>query len=113
MAMPTGTDTMFFIPVHDIPKGKKVTYLKIITTYWPEKQIPIASSISLSVATISIILLVMSALLAKTANLPTVKTLLNSVISMPNTCFMTTDLKDFYLGTPLLHSMNTCKFPSQ
>jgi hypothetical protein len=40
MAMPTGTDTMFFIPVHDIPKGKKVTYLKIVTMYWPEKANP-------------------------------------------------------------------------
>ena len=37
----------------------------------------------------------------KTANLPTVKTLLNSVISTPNARFMTADLKDFYLGTPL------------
>jgi hypothetical protein len=30
-----------------------------------------------------------------------VKTLLNSVISTPNTRFMTADLKDFYFGTPL------------
>ncbi len=32
---------------------------------------------------------------------PTVKTLLNSVISTMDGCFMTVDLKDFFLGTPL------------
>jgi hypothetical protein len=37
----------------------------------------------------------------KTADLPTVKTLLNSVISTPGARFMTGDLKDFYLNTPM------------
>jgi hypothetical protein len=38
---------------------------------------------------------------APTANLLTVKLLLNSIISTPNAKFMTLDLKDFYLMTPM------------
>jgi hypothetical protein len=36
-----------------------------------------------------------------TADLLTVKILLNSIISTPNTKFMTMDIKDFYLNTPM------------
>jgi hypothetical protein len=36
-----------------------------------------------------------------TANLLTVKLLLNSIISTPHAKFMTLDLKDFYLMTPM------------
>ncbi len=36
-----------------------------------------------------------------TANLLTVKLLLNSFISTPNAKFMTMDIKDFYLITPM------------
>jgi hypothetical protein len=36
-----------------------------------------------------------------TADLLTVKILLNSIISMPNAKFMTIDIKDFYLNTPM------------
>ncbi len=36
-----------------------------------------------------------------TADLLTVKLLLNSIISTPNAKFMTMDIKDFYLNTPI------------
>jgi hypothetical protein len=36
-----------------------------------------------------------------TADLITVKLLLNSIISTPHSMFMTLDLKDFYLMTPM------------
>jgi hypothetical protein len=36
-----------------------------------------------------------------TADLLTVKLLLNSIINTPNTKFMTMDIKDFYLNTPM------------
>ncbi len=36
-----------------------------------------------------------------TADLLTVKLLLNSIISMPNAKFMSIDIKDFYLNTPM------------
>ncbi len=38
---------------------------------------------------------------APTTNLLTIKLLLNSIISTPNTIFMTMDIKDFYLNTPM------------
>jgi hypothetical protein len=38
-----------------------------------------------------------------TADLFTVKLLLNSIISMPNAKFMSIDIKDFYLNTPMAH----------
>ena len=36
-----------------------------------------------------------------TADLLTVKLLFNSIISTPNAKFMTMDIKDFYLNTPM------------
>ena len=36
-----------------------------------------------------------------TANLLTIKLLLNSIISTSNAKFMTMDIKDFYLNTPM------------
>jgi hypothetical protein len=36
-----------------------------------------------------------------TANLLTVKILINSIISLPGAKFMTLDIKDFYLNTPM------------
>ena len=36
-----------------------------------------------------------------TANLLTIKLLHNSIISTPNAKFMTMDIKDFYLNTPM------------
>jgi hypothetical protein len=36
-----------------------------------------------------------------TADLLTVKLLINSTISTPNTKYMTMDIKDFYLNTPM------------
>jgi hypothetical protein len=43
-----------------------------------------------------------------TANLLMVKLLLNSIISMPNAKFMTLDLKDFYLMTPMMRYKYFC-----
>jgi hypothetical protein len=37
----------------------------------------------------------------KTADLTTAKLLINSVVSTPKAMFLTADLKDFYLGTPM------------
>jgi hypothetical protein len=95
--MPSGTNTMFFIPVHAIPKNKKATYLKIVAAYRPEKSNPHRVRFTVGGDRIDY----PGDVSTKTADLPTVKTLLNSVVSTPNARFMTADLKDFYLGTPL------------
>ena len=95
--MDSGTETMFFIHPNKIPKGKKATYLRIVSAFRPEKdnprrirwtvggdRVPFDGDVS-----------------TKTADLTTVKCLINSVLSTPNAKFMTGDLKDFYLNTPM------------
>ncbi len=44
------------------------------------------------------------------ANLLTVKLLINSTISTPNAKYMTMDIKDFYLKTPPWPDTNTCNY---
>ena len=96
--LPGGTDTMRFITYRDIPAHKKATYLRIVCADRPEKvetrrvrftvggdRIDYGGDVS-----------------TKTASLPTVKILLNSVISTEGGRFMTLDIKDYYLGTPLV-----------
>jgi hypothetical protein len=95
--MPTGTDTMFFIPVTAIPKGRKATYLRIVAAYRPEKENPRRVRFTVGGDRIDYA----GDVSTKTADLTTVKALLNSVLSTPNAKLMTADLKDFYLNTPL------------
>jgi hypothetical protein len=47
----------------------------------------------------------------KTADLPAIKTLFNSVISTPDGRFMTIDLKDFFLDTPLDNRFEYIRIP--
>jgi hypothetical protein len=96
--MPSGTETMFFIPISTIPKGQKPTYLRVVAAFRPEKSNPRRVRF-----TVGDCIDYLGDVSTKTANLPTVKTLLNRVISTPKACFMTGDLKDFYLNTPMDH----------
>jgi hypothetical protein len=88
--MPTGTETMFFIHRNRVPKGKKPTYLRIVAAFRPEKSNPrrVRFAYAGDVST-------------KTADLTTVKAMLNSVISTLCAHFMTGNLKDFYLNMPM------------
>jgi hypothetical protein len=95
--MKSGTETMFFIPVSAIPKGRKATYLRIVSAFRPEKPNPRRVRFTVGGDRIDYT----GDVSTKTADLPTVKTLLNSVISTPGARFMTGDLKDFYLNTPM------------
>jgi hypothetical protein len=92
-----GTDTMFFIPITDIPKNKKPTYLRIVAAFRPEKPNPRRVHFTVGGNRIDYD----GDVSTKTADLTTIKILLNSVISTPNARFMTGDLKDFYLKTPM------------
>jgi hypothetical protein len=95
--MPSGTDTMFFIPFQNIPKGKKATYLRIVAAYRPEKPNPRRVRFTVGGDRIEYD----GDVSTKTADMTTVKILLNSTISTPGARFMTGDLKDFYLNTPM------------
>ena len=92
-----GTNTMFFINVSDIPKGRKATYLRVVAALRPEKANPRRVRWTVGGDRIDY----PDDVSTKTADLTTAKLLINSTISTPNARYMTADLKDFYLGTPM------------
>jgi len=92
-----GTNTMFFIPVSAIPKGRKATYLRVVSAFRPEKANPRRVRWTVGGDKVDYPFDVST----KTADLTTAKLLFNSVLSTPGARFMTADIKDFYLGTPM------------
>jgi hypothetical protein len=92
-----GTNTMFLIPISAIPKDRKATYLRVVSAMRPEKANPRRVRWTAGGDKIDYPFDVST----KTADLTTAKLLFNSVLSTPNAKFMATDLKDFYLGTPM------------
>jgi hypothetical protein len=95
--MPTGTETMFFIHPRNIPKAKKPTYMRIVAAYRPEKKNPHRVRFTCGGDKITYD----GEVSTKTADMSTVKVLLNDVISTPNAKYMTMDLSNFYLETPM------------
>jgi hypothetical protein len=92
-----GTNTMFFIPVSAIPRGRKATYLRVVSAMRPEKENPRRVRWTCGGDKVDYPFDVST----KTADLTTAKLLINSVLSSKNAKFLTADLKDFYLGTPM------------
>ena len=89
--MPTGTNTIRFIARNDVPTNCTVTYGHIVATIRPTK------AETLCVDRIEYF----GDKSTPTVDLQTIKTLLNSTISIPNAIFSTSDINDFYLNTPL------------
>jgi hypothetical protein len=94
---PIGTDATAFIPHTVVPAGRTPTYLCIVCEQRPLKaekkhvhwtvggnKIHYPSKVS-----------------SPTADLTTVKCLLNSTISTPGACMLVADVKHFYLNTPM------------
>jgi hypothetical protein len=96
----TGTNTIFFIKKNQVPynRAKDVTYGLITTLIRPEK-IDKPNRTRLVVGGDRVHYPGDAG--TPTADLLTVKLLLNSIISTPNTKFMTMDINDFYLNTPM------------
>jgi hypothetical protein len=92
-----GTNTLFFIPRSKVPKGRTITYLRVVCAHRPEKENPFRVRWTVGGNLIEY----PGDVSTKTAGLIDAKLLFNSVISTPNAKFMTGDLKDFYLGTPM------------
>ena len=94
-----GTDTIDFIDKSEIPpdRWKDITYARIVCNYRPEKADPNRVRITVGGDRINC----PDDCGTPTADLLTVKLLLNSVISTPGAKFMTMDISDFYLMTPL------------
>ena len=94
-----GTDTLDFIAKHEIPddRWQDVTYARIVCNYRPEKSDPHRVRITVGGNRINY----PDDCGTPTADLMSVKLLLNSVISTPGARFMTMDISNFYLMTPL------------
>jgi Reverse transcriptase (RNA-dependent DNA polymerase) len=95
--MPLGTDTMHFIARDQIPPGRSITYLPIVCDDRPQKTETRRVRFTVGGDRVDYPFDVST----KTAALTTVKILLNSVISTEGAKFMTIDIKDFYLNTPM------------
>ena len=95
--MPTGTDTMHFIHHTDKPANRVATYLRIVAAEKPNKVE--SKRIRFTVGGDRIVY--EGKVSTPTADLTTIKCLLNSVISTKDARFMTLDIKDFYLNNPM------------
>jgi hypothetical protein len=99
--MPSGTVTMAYIRHDDLPHGRKTTYARFIATERPHKtekrcvRLTVGGNLIHYPDKVS----------TPSADLTTVKILLNSVISTPHARFATFDLKYFYLGTIAITSI--------
>ena len=94
-----GTNTIFFIPKEKVPRERlrDVTYGKFVCTVRPEKKEPNRTRFTVGGNLINY----PGDCGTPTADMLLVKVLLNSVISTKDARFMTGDLKNFYLGTPM------------
>jgi len=94
-----GTNTIVFIHKADVPpdKWKDTTYRCIVANFCPEKNDPHRVGLTVGGNQINF----PGDCRTPTADMITVKKLLISVISTRNPKFMTIDIKDFYLNTPM------------
>jgi len=108
-----GTNALFFIPYADVPKDRRkdVTYARICADHRPEKADPNRIRITLGGNLVNY----PGDVGTRTADLLTVKLLLNSVISTPGAKFMSLDISNFYLMAPMTRyeyvRMNLSDFP--
>jgi hypothetical protein len=102
----TMTETIFFINKMDIPHDRRgnVTYGRIVCVYREGKKDKYRTQITMG----SNLINYPGNCVTPTADLLTVKLLLNSIISIPNAKFMFIDIKDFCLSTPW-HVMSISK----
>ncbi len=92
-----GTNTMFFIHRHEIPEGRKPTYLRIVAANRPNKERTKRIRFTIGGDRINY----PGDVSTKTAQLTTAKILFNSIISTQKARFAAADIKDFYLNTPM------------
>jgi hypothetical protein len=100
----TTTETIFFINKHEIPIERKgdVTYGRIVCIQRDGKKDKFRTRITMG-GNINY----PGDCGTPTADLLTVKILLNSIISTPNAKFMSIDIKDFYLKTSMQREAGT------
>jgi hypothetical protein len=96
--MPSGLETIRYIFQHQLPPGRQATYAGFVATEHPHK----AETKRIHLTVGGNLVHYPDKVSTPTADLSTVKMLLNSVISTPGARFITFDLTYFYLGTPMM-----------
>eukprot|EP00804_Cyclotella_cryptica_P015782 CCRYP_013415-RA/>CCRYP_013415-RA protein AED:0.54 eAED:0.33 QI:0/0/0/0.5/0/0.5/2/0/358 len=97
-----GTDTIHFMSIEDIkkiPKDRTVTYARIVVDYRPQKTDP--NRVRITVGGNLLKGDYPGELTTRTADLTTSKILWNSTLSTEGARYMTADVKNFYLCTPM------------
>jgi hypothetical protein len=92
-----GTDTIFFIPIANVPTDRTVTYGRIVCDYRPQKTEPERTRLTVGGNLIDYPYDVST----DTSDLTTAKLVINSTISTPGARHVLIDLKNYYLGTPM------------
>lgn len=95
--MPTGTDTIHFIRHTDMPADRQATYLRIVAEHRPLK----AETKRVRFTAGGNLITFPGNVSTPTADLTTVKILLNSTLSTPGARFCTGDIQNFYLNNPM------------
>jgi hypothetical protein len=93
----TGMNSMHFIPKHQVPKGKIVTYARFVADIRPQKDEPARMRLTAGGDRLPYD----GKKSTETAGLETTKILLNSVISTPGARFACFDIGNMYLNTKL------------
>ena len=93
--VPTGTKTIFFIPHSKMPSKQKATYDKIVCEYKPHKYKKHRSRLTVGGNRVDYPFPVAT----PTVDITAFKCLVNSVLSIKNAFFFTTDIRDF--NTPM------------
>lgn len=95
--MPSGSDTIHFIPHHKLPTGRFATYGRLVVSIRPGKSETHRTRLTVGGNLIHY----PDDVSTPTADITTAKVLFNSVISTPNARFLVADVKDFYLNTEM------------
>jgi hypothetical protein len=93
--MPTGSKMMHFLDHRNLPAGRKATYLRIVAAIKLHKVETHRIRFTVGGNRIDYYLS------TPTADLETIKLLLNSTVSTRNAKMLTADIAFFYLGTPM------------
>jgi hypothetical protein len=91
------TDTCFFIDLKNIPDDRKITYGKIVCDYKPHKKEKEHVRLTVGGDRLDY----SGNVATSTADITTLKILINSTLSTEDAAMMMMDIKNYYLGTPL------------
>ena len=92
-----GTNTLFWINKSQLPKNKTATYARVVVDKRPEKEEVNRTRITSGGDQLEF----QGDTSTETAGLETAKMVFNSVVSTPEAKFMTIDISNMYLNTPL------------